>query len=139
MVQLTWKESFCTGIDHIDNQHRQFFVLFNELDLAVEQRREGGILDVLLSDLDRYVHIHFADEERLMEGIGYPDLPRQRKEHEYFASEIKTQHVRLKSGDVRLGQSTLLFLRDWLTNHILTEDKKYSEFLFAGRPGPGLA
>lgn len=137
MSLYSWKESFCTGIDHIDNQHRQFFYLLNELDLAIEQRREADILDLLLRDLDRYIRIHFATEEKLMEGIGYPDLARHRKEHEYFIEQTRSLHERRDRGDDdRLGRSALMFMSDWFTNHILTEDKKYGEFLFAGRPTP---
>lgn len=128
-----WKDGFRTGIGHIDAQHKQFYYLLNELDLAIEQRREDGILDLMLSELERYARVHFDTEEKLLEGIGYPDLPRQRSEHEYFVGQVRALRTRHKSGDERLGASALEFMRDWFMNHIITEDLKFGEFLFAGR------
>lgn len=133
MVMYAWKESFRTGIDHIDTQHRQFFYLLNELGQAIEQRREDDFLDPLLRELDRYIRVHFSDEEKLMEGIGFPEIARQRSEHAYFASQLGLLQARHRNGDARIGASALEFMRDWFMNHIITEDKQFAEFLFAGR------
>jgi hemerythrin len=134
MVLYAWKDSFRTGIDHLDQQHRQFFYLLNELALTIEQRRETEVLDLVLRELDRYVRVHFSSEEKLMEGIGFPDLPRHLGEHEYFTAQIRTFQERHDRGDAQVGRSALEFMRDWFTNHILAEDRKYADFLFAGRP-----
>ena len=50
MTKYAWKDSFRTGIDHIDSQHRQFFYLLNELDMAIEQRRADDVLDLILAE-----------------------------------------------------------------------------------------
>jgi hemerythrin len=47
---------------------------------------------------------------------------------------VKKLHERHRSGDERIGASALEFMRDWFMNHIITEDRKYGESLFAGRP-----
>ena len=133
MTKYAWKDSFRTGIDHIDSQHRQFFYLLNELDMAIEQRRADDVLDLILAELDRYARVHFDTEEKLLEGIGSPDLSRQRKEHAYFIDQVKQLHERHRNGDERIGASALEFMRDWFMNHIITEDRKYGESLFAGR------
>ena len=134
MTLYAWKDAFRTGVDHIDGQHKQFFYLLNEMAIAIDQRREKEILDLLLADLDRYARIHFSTEEKLMEGIGYPDLPRHRQEHEYFVGQLATLHQRHDRGDERVGSSALEFMRDWFMNHILAEDLKWAERLFGGRP-----
>jgi hemerythrin-like metal-binding protein len=136
MTMYAWKDGFRTGIGHIDAQHRQFFYLLNEMDMAIGQRREDEVLELMLSELERYARIHFDAEEKLMEGIGYPDLPRQRKEHEYFAGQVRTLQERHRKGEERLCASALEFMRDWFMNHIITEDLKYGEFLFSGRLPP---
>jgi hemerythrin-like metal-binding protein len=134
MTLYSWKEGFRTGVEHIDGQHKQFFYLLNELSIAIEQRREKDILDLLIADLERYARVHFSTEEKLMEGMGYPDLPRHRGEHEYFAEQLAALKARQKKGEERVGASALEFMRDWFMNHILDEDLKWAGMLFSGRP-----
>jgi hemerythrin len=134
MVLYAWKESFRTGIAHIDEQHRQFFYLLNELDQAIRFRREDDVLEPLFRELDRYVRVHFSDEEKLMEGIAYPDLPRQRREHEYFATQLGLLRSRHDNHDARIGSAALDFMSEWFMNHVINEDKQLGEFLFSNRP-----
>jgi hemerythrin-like metal-binding protein len=36
----------------------------------------------------------------------------------------------LEKGNRELGLEMMAFLRDWLSDHILVEDRKYGEFLY---------
>lgn len=58
----------------------------------------------------------------------YPELETQQKQHDFFVSEIATLRAKMNSSPAK-ASSTLQFMRDWFLNHILTEDKKYGEYL----------
>jgi hemerythrin-like metal-binding protein len=133
MAFYEWKESFCTNVGTMDLQHRKFVILLNELHDAVELKWDKACMDSLLADFSRYALTHFADEEKLLESVGYPELPHHRQEHEFFISQLLELQARHERGDALLGNSALLFLRDWFLNHILIEDQKYGVFLFGAR------
>ena len=83
------------------------------------------ILDELLS----YAAFHFEFEERLMAHADYPQLEAHRREHQGFVNwinEYRDEYV--KFGKRALGEPVLAFLKDWLSHHILEEDRHYCEF-----------
>lgn len=137
MAFYEWKESFCTQVAAMDAQHRQFVSLMNELHEAVELNWDRICLDSLLADLERNARVHFADEEKLLESVGYPNLVRHRNEHAFFAAQIRDFQARNERGEAGLGNSARIFLGDWLLNHILGEDQKYGDFLFGRRKVAG--
>jgi len=44
-------------------------------------------------------------------------------------SQVRELREGYFKGEAHLPVSTLVFLRDWFSHHILDEDKKYGEFL----------
>ena len=64
-----------------------------------------------------------------MKTCDYPYYLHHKKSHDDFASlalDLKTQ---FDNGNVMLSVKVGKFLKDWLVNHILGEDKKYVPFL----------
>jgi hemerythrin len=49
--------------------------------------------------------------------------------HRDLTKQVEEYVARFESGDVSLGVPLLTFLSDWLTNHILGEDRKYGPWL----------
>lgn len=133
MAFYEWKDSFCTHVGTMDLQHRKFVSLLNEMHEAVELKWDKTVMSSLLDDFARYAVIHFSDEEKLMESVGFPHLADHRREHEFFVLQVRELKARHQNGDALLGNSALQFLRDWFLNHILNEDRKYGVFLFGGR------
>ncbi len=66
-----------------------------------------------------------------MKKVGYPDLPEHIKEHEKLIAEITHYQELFNEGKTDLSEDILVFLQDWLTQHIKVTDKRYS-VLFNG-------
>jgi hemerythrin-like metal-binding protein len=133
MAFYEWKESFCTHVGPVDDQRRRFVTLLNELHEIVEMKWDRVCMDSLLSDFIRNARVHFEDEEKLLESVGYPHTHQHMLENEFFLKQLREFKIRNEAGDPSLGSSALQFLRDWFLDHIIVEDQKYAMFLFGHR------
>jgi hemerythrin len=87
-----------------------------------------GLIETFKSLVD-YVQVHFTTEEKLLNENDYPYLLSHKQEHDKFIEKVKELYSRALSGSSRVSIEMLIFLRDWLLNHIIKTDKKYSKFL----------
>ncbi len=131
MSLLSWGSLFETKITEIDNQHKRLVDLLNQVHDAVRNNKGEEIMNKALSDLVNYTKSHFATEERLMSQHGYPDYNNHKKEHEALGEKVQEfqQRYAKSSKDPLLVQELSIFLKGWLTNHIVGSDKKYAPFL----------
>ncbi len=127
MYQFT--DDCLTGIETVDNEHRQLFQIINEIaeTLMDESKAADEVLlssKKLLVSLRRYAATHFAHEENYMKEIHDPELLRQKREHAEFTEKVNS--VDLETMDVSKGIRVLLdmmeYLSLWLYRHILSSD-----------------
>lgn len=79
-----------------------------------------------------YTVSHFREEEAFMAIIKYSDLEEHRKKHVRFVQRISEARQAMNEGQ-QVSLQLLNFLRDWLVQHIKTEDQKYAgEFARGG-------
>jgi hemerythrin len=127
-MKIEWNDELSTGIQEIDDQHRQLIALLNEFYAAVERgEREEGIR-TLFEGVDNYTVFHFSHEEAFMERIGYPDLASHREIHAMFRQEYRTAMERHEAGDRKAVRDLVAFLFSWLYTHINKTDKRYAAF-----------
>ena len=134
---VVWNDSFAVGFTPIDDQHKGLVSMINEL---VKGSREGdSVADATLMEVFEktveYARTHFADEEKILTEVLYPELEAQKKQHQHFMFEV----VNIVT-DVESGKTTHIemvkFLKTWLMHHIVESDKKYIPFLSkVGRKG----
>lgn len=120
-------DSFKTGIDMIDGEHKKLFVIIGKIHKTIETEfvhdKFDAVLDIL-DELKDYTQVHFADEETYMQEIGYTGLEHQKVLHQNFIDKLNE----LDLDDVDDNQEAYLydfleFLQNWLVNHILKVDK----------------
>lgn len=126
MSLLTWNDTYSVGVTTIDQQHSGLFAIVNELHTAMMKGQAQSVLGSLLDKLIKYTVQHFAYEERMMEAAKYPNLAAHRTRHADLTRQVREFSARYKKGDANLNIELLRFLSDWLTKHILHEDKQYS-------------
>ena len=117
----------------VDKQHRHLVDLIKFLYNACLGGRaelEAKFRDVMKELVD-YVMIHFKDEEAIMEQINYPGLKEHRQKHELFVKEILKSVNAYTNGKQLVPNSFVRFLRDWLFNHILIDDKAWARYYFS--------
>lgn len=129
MNSLKWNDEFETGIEKIDNQHKE---LFRRTQMAIDsllKDDEEGIRDVLMF-LNDYIVEHFNDEEEFQKEISYPKYDEHKAKHENLVHKVKELIEEFKkSKDKSVVSITInTFLVDWLINHISQEDKGIANY-----------
>jgi hemerythrin len=129
MPMLQWSSALSVNVREIDEQHQKLINLINKLNDAMLQRRAKEEMGSIINELLRYTVVHFSLEEGYFDKFGYPDTPAHKAEHVKFVAEAKKFKEQFESGKLGLSIEVMTFLSDWLKNHIMGVDKKYSAFL----------
>ena len=129
MVFMQWVEDLEVHNSTVDGQHRQLVDALNELADAVEAGRGAEQLQLTLYFLVIYADMHFSDEENLMRNGGYPDLEPHIAQHRAFMAKAEDLRAQAAAGSATLDVALLEFLKDWLMNHIMQQDKAFESYL----------
>lgn len=129
MPGLEWSAALETGIAEIDVQHKRLVEIANHVVACVQEKLGTLGVDEMVQQLRDYTVVHFQDEERIMEGLRYPEHGAHHAEHERLKHQVKIwqreiyHHEGVTVGEVRD------FLREWLIGHILRSDMAFKEWL----------
>jgi len=126
---LAWDNSYSTGIQKFDEQHKVLIRMVNDLHDAMQQKRSKEAVGQILRGLAEYTVTHFADEEKVFAQTHYPDEANHKVIHKKLVDQVVGFIGKFQSGEAVLSQDLLSFLQDWLINHIKGEDKKYGPHL----------
>lgn len=121
---VMWQDSYALGMLEIDDQHKMLFDIMNRLWDGIVRGDKPADQAVLLGELERYTVTHFLEEELFMRSIEYPRIEEHMRMHHHFVQKIIDEKKRVMQGE-QVSLNLLHFLRDWLANHILVEDKRY--------------
>jgi hemerythrin len=125
MFSLQWSEEFAVGVESIDREHRALFDLFNDLHRGILRGETQSLTAEKLVRLVQYTREHFADEERLMAESGYPKLEEHRASHRSLTVQVEAMMADLERSQAVMNLPALKFLNEWVTQHILKEDRAY--------------
>src|SRR6266702_6503679 len=133
---IVWKKELATGNEEIDNQHKELFRRFNNLQSACKQGRGLDELSNLLTFLGEYVRSHFALEEQLQIDHDYPGYLKHKEQHDDFIHNFKELEDQLntKGTTSTLLMQTNYVLVNWLTRHFIWTDKDLAKFLHTAIP-----
>ena len=123
-----WNDSFSVGVAEFDNQHKKLIELINLLYDAMKAGKGKDVLGKIFSDLIEYTKVHFASEEKLMDQFHYSDVISHSDAHKELTQKVLELQAEYIKGNVFISIDTMNFLKDWLTKHILSTDKKYGKF-----------
>lgn len=123
-VLVTWQANYALGMAEIDEQHKMLFDIMNRLWDGIVRNARASEMTPMLEELERYTVMHFTEEETFMRSIGYPQIDAHVALHRRFVQKITEEKAKTEQGE-RTSLELLHFLRDWLVNHILVEDKRY--------------
>jgi hemerythrin-like metal-binding protein len=130
MSLFIWNDSkFSVGVKELDNQHKKLVDTLNQLYDGMMSGQAKNVTGTLLTKLVSYTGDHFATEERLFANTRYPQADSHKKEHLKLTRQVEDFVGRFNRGEVALNVPLLNFLRDWLSKHIVIEDKKYGSWL----------
>lgn len=115
------------NVPSVDRQHQGLFEAMNRFYHAVRDNGSPQQRKQRLDELLKLATQHFADEEKSMEQACYPDLQRHKQEHTKLLAELGAL-IRREGGDEQeRNMEMIIFLKNWLLNHIFRVDKQYSD------------
>ena len=126
-----WNKLLSVGNKEVDGHHQHLIMMLNQL---YEQINSGNVTisaENMVNELADYATYHFTAEERLMRIYKYPHMDSHVKEHLDFINKINEYQKTLVSGKKVLFLDVVIFLKDWLFNHITTNDIKMGQFLIS--------
>lgn len=125
-----WNPNWKVGFDKIDSQHQRLLELFNMLHEAkADELNSQQTVEKILTELIDYSVYHFSLEEYLFEKYKYPEAKFHINEHRFFSKKVEELTSDFSSGKAGVLDAAIDFLKDWLIDHIIREDKKYIPFL----------
>jgi hemerythrin-like metal-binding protein len=127
--QFTWNDELSVGIPEIDEDHKRFIFLVNELNRSIINGKVPADiknnLQLILEDAVK----HFEHEEKLFTKWQYPDADVHAKVHAQVLKALQNIKEKFIPYDrdsewVDVG----LMVKGVLIDHILTEDMKYADY-----------
>jgi hemerythrin len=128
MPTIEWRPDYSVLVSKFDEQHKKLINLINDLHTAMKEGEGQVMLGGIFRSLADYTRDHFAEEEKLMEANGYPELSRHKAAHDHLLKRVRQLQKEFVDGNGILSINVLNFLMDWLVTHIQGEDKKYGRF-----------
>jgi hemerythrin len=114
-----------TGINEIDEEHRQLFKMIREThELVSNGGCSAAAARNLVTTLREYALNHFAHEEAYMEKIHDCELERQKKEHNKFRAKLDQYDLEkiTDENDAKVVSELLEYVTRWLYGHIIGSD-----------------
>jgi len=122
---IVWTPDLSLEIKEIDDQHKIFVSIINELQAAHDSRASRSALGPVLVKLFGYAHYHFSVEEKYFALFGYEGAPAHMADHKFFIDRVVDLRRRFEQNDENVAAETSEFLFDWLVNHIKVMDREY--------------
>lgn len=116
-------------VELFDNQHRKIIDLLNVFHQHLIEGRGKKNINTVIDELEQYAVEHFNDEESVMRQHDFMYYEEHSKEHDFFKSKLADFRAQLYEPNSEVTINTYVFLKNWLINHILNTDKKYSKHL----------
>ena len=121
-IAFIWNEKYDVGNEEINQQHQYLFEIGNQIQNA--ELTEAG---KYVMKMFKYTKDHFSKEEAHMKALGFPELEEHKELHEKLItklSEVSAGFIKNQDEFTRFKT----FVYEWLTKHILYEDKKYFDY-----------
>ena len=126
MSLFEWDEKLETGIPSVDEQHRKLVELINQLFVALGEGKAEAIMGGVIEELLEYTRTHFIEEEELKRVARYPGYLEHKKNHDLFIAKVEGLKDKLLAGKTDISLEVINFLKDWLIDHIMGEDKLFA-------------
>jgi hemerythrin-like metal-binding protein len=120
---IQWGDTWLTGHPVIDADHEMLVRYVNELNQAALSGAPRATASAVLGKLVSYTKEHFDREEEIWRQGGLHSLDRHQDSHAALAAKVIAFQTEFDAGRTELSTEVMIFLRDWLVDHVFTADK----------------
>lgn len=127
--KIEWNDGMSVGIPEVDEDHKHFASLVNELNRSIVDHMELCEIKKRLQNVLDDAKQHFAHEEGLFNQWKYPDSAHHADRHAQAIKSLQAIMAKFITYDLESEWIDAgLEVKDLLITHLLTEDMKYAEF-----------
>lgn len=123
-MQIQWSEDYDLGVEIIDAQHRMLFEIAANLTNKNATDRGHEVVGTILCQLADYVGYHFCYEEEVMRQLNFPGLEEHKIQHEILILRLGRLIYEFEQGKEGIVEETVRFVNEWITRHILIDDRE---------------
>ena len=126
-LHLRWSVSYECGHPEIDQQHRNLFVMANELLQMNSASTDRVNLAATIKALTEETLAHFRFEERILEQIAHPDAAAHALAHQRLLDRASNLLSKLQQGDAELGSLLHFMIYELTAQHIMIDDRCFGK------------
>lgn len=121
------------GLKTIDKEHEKWIALANRLYSVVMQQNDTTQkqFEDLLREFEEYTQFHFDNEEFYLKKFNFEETQDHTDRHSIFFSQFNQYRQELTIEEFETVYNLLMYVRNWLIDHINKEDRKFVELLKA--------
>lgn len=132
MADITWSEVYSVGVESIDEEHRELMEVLNKLNKGLQSSAPEKEIKKIFRQLVICTSTHFWHEEKQFEDTGYPRAAIHKRKHEHLMVILTCFQKGFDQSGLHISfDDQVAFLRDWLTEHIASEDRPLGAYLTA--------
>ncbi len=124
-----WDGLLHLGQPEMDLEHQGQVDLLTAFEAELRGPADIVQLTRLLDHLADFTSVHFMSEQLLMRRHAYPAIAAHEFEHGRLMEQMGKLQASFRSGDRDLTLTDLVTLRDWVAEHIRTQDVALSLYL----------
>ena len=122
MPLIQWDNTYESGLQEIDDHHQKLLEILNRAYDAKLYSTDKEEIQTIFQELINYSNYHFDTEEQILKDAGLPGLNAHIRKHNYFKNQLDAMMQEFISGGPQVNTDIVLFLWEWLKNHILEDD-----------------
>jgi hemerythrin len=126
---LVWKDEYNVDIKIIDDQHKKFLDIINELKIIINNNSCKEHVSDVFFQIAYLIDYYFIKEEIYFKDCKYPNLDQHKISHNIFIDRIIQFQKDVEANKPDLCVEIYYFLEDWFNEHILKYDKEAVEYL----------
>jgi len=132
MLHYEITEDLITGVEFIDDQHRELFKRLNQLLNAADRRSSIKEMQGFILFVRKYIEEHLSAEENLMRKHAYPEAEQHILEHGVFRTNYQLIIEAFNEEQITVEQlieSLQTEVGNWFVNHIKKTDQSTMRWL----------
>ena len=126
MSLFRWKPEYSVNEAVLDRHHQELFALLNSVYENVMNNSELDCVLPIIDELSAFTQSHFSIEEQHMRNKGFAEIGDHTAKHRDFTDSIDALRARYHDNDLEVAKELIIVLGEWLLQHVIKEDKKYS-------------
>lgn len=133
MAIIEWTPRLQLDVPPMDAEHKHLVERMAQLERQDAAGEPHARLDATFRALGEATTRHFADEERYMRSIAYPEYQQHLLLHRQLLEKFEAHYARFRAGGAGIDAAVFEFLAFWLRSHITGVDRRYADHAHAGR------